>query len=278
MTLVLTSCTYAYGRQEEPVLREFGYELPDGLTVLLGPGGAGKSTLLKLAASEVAPCSGTVTFEGEPAGSAEFRRAVGWVPQGIAPLPSVSARDYVAYVGWLKGMRRRVAWTSAGEALERVGLGAQARRRTTRLAADELARLHLAACLVHEARLLLLDEPTAGLHLNERETYQNALAELTGEGDVRVLLATREVAALPALAKRKGTKKAGRAGGQGAADLAEVVGHVAALDTAQDDGATLYAGTTASFLALAPAGSARRSPAAAAYATLVSDTDGDATE
>lgn len=263
MTLVLTSCTHAWGRDAEPVLRDFAYELPDGVTLLLGPQGAGKSTLLQLAAAEVPLRSGTITFDGEPVGSKAYRRAVGWMPDGVMPMTGLSARDFVAYVGWLKGMRRREAWNAAGQALERAQLSGQARRKTSRLTPDELARLGIATALVAGARVLLLDEPTAGLHLQHRETFQHTLATLVADHDVRVLLATRDVASLPALTTGK---------------AADVIDHIAVLDTDQDDSAMLHTGTTAEFLAHAPTGTSRREAPAAALAAVVGEERESTTE
>ena len=262
MTLVLSSCTHAWSRDVEPVLRDFHFELPDGVTLLLGPQGAGKSTLLRLAAAEVPLQSGTITFEGEPVGGAAYRRAVGWMPDGVMPMTGLTARDFVAYVGWLKGMRRREAWHAAGQALERAQLSGQARRKTARLTPDELARLGIATALVSGARVLLLDEPTAGLHLQHRETFQHTLATLVEDHDVRVLLATRDVDSLPALTTGQAT---------------DVIDHIAVLDTDQDDSAMLHTGSTADFLALAPAGTSRREAPAAALSAILGEEDQEPT-
>ena len=99
MTLELSNCTYGYRRWKRPVLQDFSYTLPHGLTVLLGPNGAGKSTLLKLAASVTRPQKGHVTLDGTPAGTPAYRRAVAWMPQDIVPMPTLTAREYVAYIG-----------------------------------------------------------------------------------------------------------------------------------------------------------------------------------
>lgn len=240
MTLELSACTYGYRRRRPPVLREFSYRVPDGLTILLGPNGAGKSTLLKLAASVVRPRSGTVSFDGLGFGSREYRQAVAWMPQTITPLPSLTAREYVAYVGWLKGMARRDAWHRAKQALRRVELGEQGREKTSRLSGGQLRRVGVAAALVHDARVLLLDEPTAGMDPRQRRVFRDLLGRL--RDDVRVVMSTHDIA-----------------------DLAEEADHVTVLD----GGRLLHSGTTDGFLRRTPPGTAPGRAAEGAYTALL---------
>ncbi|MGW0813968.1 ATP-binding cassette domain-containing protein [Streptomyces viridiviolaceus] len=242
MTLELSNCTYGYRRWKAPVLRDFSYALPEGLTVLLGPNGAGKSTLLKLAASVNRPQQGRVTLDGAPAGTAEYRQAVAWMPQDIVPMPTLTAREYVAYVGWLKGMNRAEAWQQARRALGRVNLADQAGTRTNRLSGGQLRRVGVAGALVHGARVLLLDEPTAGMDPYQRRVFRDILRSLTG--DVRVLLSTHDVA-----------------------DLAEEADHV----TVMYAGSVLHHGNTDSFLTHTPPGTLEGRAAEAAYTALLRD-------
>ncbi|MET8900284.1 MULTISPECIES: ATP-binding cassette domain-containing protein [unclassified Streptomyces] len=240
MTLELSNCTYGYRRWKQPVLRDFSYALPEGLTVLLGPNGAGKSTLLKLAASVNKPQQGRVTLDGEPAGTAAYRQAVAWMPQDIVPMPTLTAREYVAYVGWLKGMNRAEAWQQARRALGRVNLADQAGTRTNRLSGGQLRRVGVAGALVHGARILLLDEPTAGMDPYQRRVFRDILRTLTD--DVRVLLSTHDVA-----------------------DLAEEADHV----TVMYGGSVLHHGDTGSFLTHTPPGTVEGRAAEAAYTALL---------
>ncbi|WP_432016235.1 ATP-binding cassette domain-containing protein [Streptomyces hydrogenans] len=242
MTLELTDCTYAYRRWTRPILQDFSYRLPHGLTILLGPNGAGKSTLLKLAASVTRPRSGTVTLGRLDSRAKAYRRAVAWMPQDITPMPSLTARAYVAYVGWLKGMNRGDAWDRAARALARVELSDQADVRTSRLSGGQLRRVGVAAALVHDARVLLLDEPTAGMDPRQRRVFRDVLSSLTDE--VSVLMSTHDVA-----------------------DLAEEADQV----TVVDGGRILHSGATSTFLAHAPAGVAPGRAAEAAYTSLLGD-------
>ncbi|MBB1244657.1 ATP-binding cassette domain-containing protein [Streptomyces durbertensis] len=244
MTLVLDSCSYAYGRfRRHPVLEDFDYRLPEGVTILLGPNGAGKSTLLKLAASVTRPDTGTITFDGAPAGTAAYRRVIAWMPQDITRMRSLTAREQVAYVGWLKGMSRTDAWDQALDALRRVELADQADTRTSRLSGGQLRRVGVAAALVHSARVLLLDEPTAGMDPRQRRVFRDVLRGLSSE--VRVLMSTHDVA-----------------------DLADDADNVAVLDS----GRLLYEGTSAGFLAQAPADTLPGRAAEGAYTHLLEGT------
>ncbi|MGW1801502.1 ATP-binding cassette domain-containing protein [Streptomyces sp. NPDC001984] len=246
MTLELISCTYSYGygRRKRTILNSFDYRLPAGVTILLGPNGAGKSTLLKLAASAVRPDSGKVVCGSIPSTSKQFRRIVARMPQDIIPMPGLTAREYVAYVGWLKGMSRDDAWKTARRVLARVELTEQSEVKTTRLSGGQLRRVGVAAALVHGARVLLLDEPTAGLDPRQRRVFRDLLRDLSGE--VSVLMSTHDVA-----------------------DLAEDADHVTVLV----EGQILHSGTTGTFLGLAPNGTAAGRLAEGAYTELLARHD-----
>jgi ABC-2 type transport system ATP-binding protein len=240
MTLVLSSCTFSYGRRRAAVLKDFGYRLPDGLTILLGPNGAGKSTMLQLAAAVTAPQRGTVTWGQLDAKSKDYRRAVAWMPQNITPLPSLTAREYVAYVGWLKGMSREETWEKAPRALSRVEMSEHADTRTNRLSGGQLRRVGVACALVHDAQVLLLDEPTAGMDPRQRRVFRDLLGAVKDE--VRVLMSTHDVS-----------------------DLAEEADHVSVLV----DGRLVQSGTTSEFLSHTPPGTAQGRAAEGAYTSLL---------
>lgn len=240
MTLELTSCTYMYRRRRIPVLQGLNYALPAGLTVLLGPNGAGKSTLLKLAASVVKPQIGEVTLHRRPAGTRAYRKKVAWMPQDITPMSSLSAREYVAYVGWLKGMNRTDAWHAAKEALGRVELSGKSDVKSSQLSGGQLRRVGVASALVHDARVLLLDEPTAGMDPHQRRVFRDILNSLTG--DVQVLLSTHDVS-----------------------DLADEADHVTVLY----EGRIIHTGSADEFLLHTPSNTAPGRAAEGAYTELL---------
>lgn len=196
--LVAHDLSFGYRRGRDQ-LRNISLELGIGRTVLLGPNGAGKSTLLRVLAGALHP-RGSVCLDGEPAPGArrsrKYRAAVGWLPQSIQPFPSLTAREHVAYAGWLKGMSRGSAWSEALPALETVGLGDRAAVRADRLSGGQVRRLGIASVLVHGARYLLLDEPTAGLDPRERDRLMEALDAV--ERSHAVLVSTHDTELLVA--------------------------------------------------------------------------------
>ncbi|MGW3008037.1 ABC transporter ATP-binding protein [Streptomyces sp. NPDC001219] len=237
MPIEMTDCWFAYRHKD--VLSEFTYSLKPGSTVLLGPNGAGKSTLLSLAASVRRPQRGTITHCGVPATSRDYRRKVAWMPQNITAMPGLTAREQVAFVGWTKGMNRTDAWSKAAVALRQVDLSDKQSVKTKTLSGGQLRRVGVAQALVHDAEVLLLDEPTAGMDPRQRRLFRDVLAQLPS--GVAVLLSTHDVA-----------------------DLAEESDNVTVLD----GGKLVYDGDTSGFLAHAPHDTTPARRAEAAYSML----------
>ncbi|MER5477891.1 ATP-binding cassette domain-containing protein [Streptomyces sp. NPDC002734] len=211
MTLLLDHVTFRYHRWERPVLIDFSYEIPgEGLTILLGPNGAGKSTTLSLLAGTAAPLAGRVRFKDSPLTSAsrEYRRQVAWLPQRVPTSRQLTAREYVAYVAWLKGESRAGAWERAREALEQVNLGDQSGQKTARLSGGQLRRVGIACALAHDALVILLDEPTAGLDPHQRTVFRDVVRKVAGR--VPVLMSTHDVADLADEANTVSLMKSGR--------------------------------------------------------------------
>ncbi|MFE9727396.1 ATP-binding cassette domain-containing protein [Streptomyces sp. NPDC005794] len=194
MTLLFDRVTFTYRRTLRPVLSQLTYEVPDqGLTILLGPNGAGKSTTLALLAGTVAPTAGRVLFSDSNVTSATraFRRHVAWLPQRVPTSPQLTAREYVAYIAWLKGENRAHAWARAGAALEQVSLAEQSGQKTASLSGGQLRRVGIACALAHDARVILLDEPTAGLDPHQRSVFREVLGEVATS--TPVLMSTHDV-------------------------------------------------------------------------------------
>ncbi|MGW7104003.1 ABC transporter ATP-binding protein [Streptomyces sp. NPDC054838] len=195
MPLHYRSCTFRYSRRARPVVDGLDLRFPPGHTVLLGPNGAGKSTLLALGAGASTPDAGEVRL-GELHSARRrdlraYRSSVSWLPQQPSFLAGMSCREHVAYIGWLKGMRERDAWRTAPEAIERVGLTAKLDDRATTLSGGQQQRLAIAQALVHEAEVLLLDEPTAGLDPTQRRRFHDLLGGL--RGSVSVIVSTHDI-------------------------------------------------------------------------------------
>ncbi|MFD3654176.1 ATP-binding cassette domain-containing protein [Streptomyces sp. NPDC058620] len=197
MTLLLDRVTFRYHRWERPVLSSFSYEVPgEGLTILLGPNGAGKSTTMSLLAGTVEPLAGRVLLKDSALTSAsrEYRRHVAWLPQRVPTSRQLTAREYVAYVAWLKGEDRTSAWERAEAVLDQVGLTEQSGQKTAKLSGGQLRRVGIACALAHDARVILLDEPTAGLDPHQRTVFRDVVRKVAAR--IPVLMSTHDIADL----------------------------------------------------------------------------------
>lgn len=184
MPVAFEGCSFGYGwgPRRRWVLQNLDLRFRAGSTVLLGPNGAGKTTLLSLAASLLRPHRGKVTFESLATDHRydlrTYRRKVGLLPQFVQPMPGLRVREQVAYAGWLKGQNRRDAWDNAGQALVRVQMSDLAQRPASKLSGGQLRRMGIAQALVHDAEVLLLDEPTAGLDPTQRGRVRRIISDL----------------------------------------------------------------------------------------------------
>jgi ABC-type multidrug transport system ATPase subunit len=188
-------------RRGHPVFSGLSTAFPAGASVLLGPNGAGKSTLLGLVADTLRPSSGTIGIEGlgdagERGNRRRYRRAVAWLPQRSGAFPGLTAREHVAYCGWLKGLARRDAWDRSVAALESVDLAGRADVRAAALSGGQIRRLGVAGALVSGAQWILLDEPTAGLDPAQRARFAQVIQNLpTGVSVVVSTHQTEDIAA-----------------------------------------------------------------------------------
>src|SRR5262249_5673463 len=128
---------------------------------LLGPNGAGKTTLLSIAAGLLAPDAGQVLVSGRALrGDRELKRLLGLVPQDIAIYPELTARENLTFFGRLYGLRDSALGQRVDEVLAAVGLSERGNDRAGTFSGGMQRRLNLGAGLVHQPRLLFLDEPT----------------------------------------------------------------------------------------------------------------------
>jgi ABC-2 type transport system ATP-binding protein len=142
------------------VLPDLSVDIPPGQVVgLLGPSGSGKSTLIRAVVGVQVVESGEITVLGEPAGSPSLRHRVGYVTQSPSVYDDLSVRANVRYFGSILGMPR----SAADEAIEAVDLTSHADVLVGRLSGGQRSRVSLAAALVGDPELLVLDEPTVGL-------------------------------------------------------------------------------------------------------------------
>lgn len=169
-------------------------QIEDGIFGLLGPNGAGKTTLMRILATLLDPTSGTARIDGYDIRRQrpEIRRILGYLPQNAGFYPQLTVTEYLDYIGLLYGLsgaRRRIA---ISEALERVNLMEQRKRRVGHLSGGMRQRLGIAQAVLSSPSLIIVDEPTAGLDPEERIRVRNLLTELAG--DRVIILSTHIVA------------------------------------------------------------------------------------
>ena len=157
---------------------------------LLGPNGAGKTTLMRILATLMTPTEGRVTIDGIPLTDlAAVRRRLGYLPQRFGFYPQLTVletMEFMAHIAEAPADRPRLM-----ALLERVGLADRARSRVRQLSGGMIQRLGIAAALVGDPRVLIVDEPTAGLDQDSRVSFRNLLAGLAE--DRTVLLSTHIV-------------------------------------------------------------------------------------
>lgn len=184
------SKTYADGTV---ALSGVSLTLGQGMLGLLGPNGAGKTTFLSILVLALEPSSGRRVYDGLDAARAPLRGAIrkriGYLPQDYRPLPHLTGEEYLLHVARLRGIR--IGMARVRELLAGVGLSDAARRASGTYSGGMQRRLGIAQAILHEPRLLVVDEPTAGLDPEERIRFRGLISEVSES--TAVLLSTHIV-------------------------------------------------------------------------------------
>lgn len=174
--------------------------LTPGVTGLLGANGAGKTTLMRMICGILRPTSGSISLDGLDVSTEGYRAVLGYLPQDFGYYPSFSALDFLLYLAALKGMDRKQAKERSLELLEVVGLGEVAHKKIRTFSGGMKQRLGIAQALLNRPKLLILDEPTAGLDPKERVRFRTLIEE-QGKDSI-VLLSTHIVSDVEHIADR----------------------------------------------------------------------------
>jgi ABC-2 type transport system ATP-binding protein len=181
-------------------LRGVTLSLGPGVLGLLGPNGAGKSTLMKILATITRPTAGRVLWDAADIASRPdaLRRVLGYLPQDFGVYPNLNAIEFLEYLAAVKGLQAAAARKRIAELLDLVNLTAAAKRPLGGYSGGMRQRVGIAQALLNDPRLLIVDEPTAGLDPEERLRFRNLLSELSGERIV--ILSTHIVSDIEAVA------------------------------------------------------------------------------
>ena len=208
MELVIRDLTKRYG--EKLALNSFSYSFTPGIYGILGANGAGKTTLMNLITDNVKRDQGEILLDGKEILTlgAAYRAMLGYMPQQQGMYPDFSARGFLLYMAQLKELPRKAADAQIGELLRVTGLSDAAHRRLGGFSGGMKQRVLLCQALLGDPKILILDEPSAGLDPKERQRIRNHIAELA-ENRI-VFLTTHIVSDIESIAKDVLLMKAGR--------------------------------------------------------------------
>jgi len=197
-------------------LQGINLDVPPGMFGLLGPNGAGKSTLMKILSGLLEATSGAVFLDGEDVLSKpeRIRQRLGYLPQEFGFYPHLTGEKMLTYLLKLKGVEAQGGLKSlVAELLERVNLTAAAKRKVKTYSGGMRQRLGIAQAIAGDPRLIIVDEPTAGLDPEERQRFHSLLADISEQ--VIVILSTHIVADVSDLCRRMAILHGGRVVAQG---------------------------------------------------------------
>ncbi len=186
----LENISFSYGRVQ--AVRDLSLTLAGGVFGLLGPNGAGKTTLLKLLLGFLTPTAGRGEIMGYAlaAKHKSLRQAIGYMPESDCSIPGMDAVSLTAYLGELSGMPRQEAMKRAHDVLYYVGLDESRYRLVDTYSTGMKQRLKLAQALVHDPKLLLLDEPTSGMDPVGRKEMLELIQDIAKKESMNIIISS----------------------------------------------------------------------------------------
>jgi len=179
--IVFENVSKSYGKFK--ALDDIDLEIPEGMFGLLGPNGAGKTTFMKILVTLLDPSKGKVLINGHDAANdkMDVRNIIGFLPQEFSIYPQLTAHEFLEYIAGLNGIKDKSKITKA---LEQVNLLEVKNKKVGGFSGGMKRRLGIAQAILKEPKILIVDEPTAGLDPEERIRLRTLLVELSQERSV----------------------------------------------------------------------------------------------
>ena len=179
--LVVNNVSKKYG--DFVALENIDLEFTNGVYALLAPNGAGKTTLIKMITTLIFPTCGEILYDGTDIVTLddEYRNLIGYLPQEFGYYKNYSPNKFLLYLSALKGMEEKAAKKRIKELLKLVALEDVADKKMKQFSGGMIQRVGIAQALLNDPKILVLDEPTAGLDPKERVRFRNLLSDLSRE-------------------------------------------------------------------------------------------------
>ncbi len=184
MELVVDRLTKQY--KNKIAVDRISFQFQEGVYGLLGANGAGKTTLMRMLCGILTPTGGEVSFDGMDVNTEEYRGCLGYLPQDFGYYPNFTGWDFLLYMAALKGIGKKQAVRKTKELLEMVSLTDMAGKKIKTYSGGMKQRLGIAQALLNDPKIIILDEPTAGLDPKERVRFRNLIGEL-GKDSIVIL-------------------------------------------------------------------------------------------
>ncbi|MGD6967390.1 ABC transporter ATP-binding protein [Rossellomorea vietnamensis] len=201
LTIDAVSKIFKEKGSEKKALDQLSLQFTKGVYGILGANGSGKTTLMRIIASVMKPTEGTIYLDGRDILSMEheYRDLIGYLPQQVGFYKNFSAEKLLHYIAALKGLSKSEAKDKVEETLVLVGLYSQRKKKVGKFSGGMKRRIGIAQALLNDPKILIVDEPTAGLDPKERIRFRNLLSKISA--DRIVLLSTHIVSDIEFIAK-----------------------------------------------------------------------------
>ncbi len=199
---MLELCNISKKYKEKIALNDVSLKLDNGIYGLLGPNGAGKSTLMNIITGNLEPTEGTIKWEGKEVKElgSNYRSLLGYAPQQQGMYETFSGRRFLSYMATLKGIPKSSMEDEINRVLLYVNMVEKSNQKIGTYSGGMKQRILIAQAIIGNPKLLILDEPTAGLDPKERVRIRERIAELSK--DKIILVSTHVVSDIESIAKK----------------------------------------------------------------------------